>query len=107
MKTLKIGRDSFAVFTVCEIENVGALETIENGRVDGDGTCFSVAPLELKGLVAVNESQLYMPSLKSLVFGDKAFLKCHQALFERSFFSSDSLHRLACIGVLSDGRICA
>ena len=117
LKTLKIGCDSFTVFTVCEIENVDALETIEIGRMDAretmdfrrmerDVICFSNASLELKGLVATNESRLDMPSLKSLVFGDKAFLKCHQALFESSFFSPDSLQRLACIGVLSDGRIC-
>ena len=117
LKTLKIGCDSFTVFTVCEIENVDALETIEIGRMDAretmdfrrmerDVICFSNASLELKGLVATNESRLDMPSLKSLLFGDKAFLKCHQALFESSFFSPDSLQRLACIGVLSDGRIC-
>ena len=117
LKTLKIGCDSFTPFTGCEIENVDALETIEIGRIGGwetveigrmnrDVICFRDASLELKGLIATNESQLDMPSLKSLVFGDKAFLKCHQALFESSFFSSDSLQRLACIRVLSDGCIC-
>ena len=48
---LKIGRYSFADYSVCEIANTNALEVIEIGDLDPDHKCwnFYYASLELKG----------------------------------------------------------
>ena len=54
MKVLKIGDNSFSNYTVCEIENVGALEVIEMSELDGSG-CFCYASLELKSLLIHSE----------------------------------------------------
>ena len=35
LKSLRMGRNSFSDYTVCEIENVNALETIEMGELNG------------------------------------------------------------------------
>ena len=54
MKVLKIGDNSFSNYTVCEIENVDALEVIEMSELDGSG-CFCYASLELKSLLIHSE----------------------------------------------------
>ena len=49
LKSLKIGCYSFSDYTVCEIENVDALEEIEIGCIgEGGSANFYYAPLELK-----------------------------------------------------------
>ena len=48
LKELKIGRCSFAEYTVCEIENVDALEVIEMSSVNNWGNNFQYASLELR-----------------------------------------------------------
>ena len=50
LKSLKIGRYSFFDYTVCEIENVDALEVIEMGYAN-----FAYASLELKSIVIHSE----------------------------------------------------
>ena len=45
---LKIGHESFASFSVCEIENVPSLEVIEIGEVNKTSSNFCCASLELK-----------------------------------------------------------
>ncbi len=45
---LRIGRYSFSDYSVCEIENVPSLEVIEMGELNGDGSNFYYASLELK-----------------------------------------------------------
>ncbi|KAK8813599.1 hypothetical protein WA556_000175, partial [Blastocystis sp. ATCC 50177/Nand II] len=72
LRELKMGRHSFADYSVCEIENVPSLEVIEMGELDEESYNFWFASLELKN----------MPSLKSLLFGDKAFEECSRAVFE-------------------------
>ena len=47
LRELRIGRYSFADYSVCEIENVPSLEVIEMGELE-DGSNFSLASLELK-----------------------------------------------------------
>ena len=54
MKVLKIGDNSFSNYTVCEIENVDALEVIEMSELDGSG-CFCYASLELKSILIHSE----------------------------------------------------
>ena len=49
LKSLKIGSYSFSDYTVCEIENVPALETVEIGDLHEDSYNFYYASLELKG----------------------------------------------------------
>ena len=49
LRELKIGRYSFADYSVCEIENVDSLEVIEMGKVDRDSFNFCHASLRLKG----------------------------------------------------------
>ena len=48
VRELKIGRFSFSDYSVCEIENVPSLEVIEMGELNGDGSNFYYASLELK-----------------------------------------------------------
>ena len=50
LKSLKMGRYSFSDYTVCEIENVNALEVIEMG-----GSNFYYASLELKSILILDE----------------------------------------------------
>ncbi|KAK8831882.1 hypothetical protein WA577_001937, partial [Blastocystis sp. JDR] len=72
LRELKMGRDSFSDYTVCEIENVPSLEVIEMGELNEFSSNFYHASLELKN----------MPSLKSLQFGGGAFYYCSRAVFE-------------------------
>ena len=48
LRELKMGRDSFSDYSVCEIENVPSLEVIEMGVLNGWSYNFSYASLELK-----------------------------------------------------------
>ena len=51
LKSLNMGRYSFSDYTVCEIENVDALEVIEMGDVDEWSRNFYSASLELKSIL--------------------------------------------------------
>ena len=51
LKSLKMGHHSFSDYTVCEIENVNALEVIEMGDLNKDSFNFICASLELKSIV--------------------------------------------------------
>ena len=55
LKSLKMGRYSFSDYTVCEIENVDALEVIEMGDVDEWSYNFRYASLELKSILIHSE----------------------------------------------------
>ena len=55
LKSLKIGRYSFSDYTVCEIENVDALEVIEIGGMNEDSDNFYYASLELKSILIHSE----------------------------------------------------
>ena len=55
LKELKVGRYSFSDYTVCEIENVDALEVIEMGDVNGRSYNFVYASLELKSILIHSE----------------------------------------------------
>ena len=51
LRDITIGRFSFSDYTVCEIKNVDALETIEMSDVNEDSWNFSYALLELKSII--------------------------------------------------------
>ena len=51
LKSLKMGRYSFSDYTVCEIENVDALEVIEMGDLNEESRNFAYASLELKSIL--------------------------------------------------------
>ena len=55
LKSLKIGGYSFSDYTVCEIENVDALEAIEMGNLNEESNSFYCASLELKSLFIHSE----------------------------------------------------
>ena len=58
LKSLKVGRYSFSYYTVCEIENVDALEVIEMGYVNYLNEAswnFRYASLELKSILIHSE----------------------------------------------------
>ena len=55
LKSLKMGRYSFSDYTVCEIENVVALEVIEIGDLNEWSYNFDYASLELKSILIHNE----------------------------------------------------
>ena len=48
LRELKMGRDSFSDYSVCEIENVPSLEVIEMGELKEESRNFFYASLELK-----------------------------------------------------------
>ena len=51
LKSLKMGRYSFSDYTVCEVENVDALEVIEMGDLNKVSANFYDASLELKSIL--------------------------------------------------------
>ena len=55
LKSLKIGSYSFSDYSVCEIENVDALEEIEMGDLNEASYNFYYASLELKSILIHNE----------------------------------------------------
>ena len=55
LKSLKMGRYSFSDYTVCEIENVDALEVIEMGDLNERSRNFYYASLELKSILIHSE----------------------------------------------------
>ena len=55
LKSLKIGRYSFSDYTVIEIENVDALESIEIGDLNEKSFNFYYASLELKSILIQSE----------------------------------------------------
>ena len=55
LKSLKIGYDSFSDYSVCEIENMDALEVIEMGDLNEVSYNFAYASLELKSIIDRNE----------------------------------------------------
>ena len=69
---LRVGRYSFSDYSVCEIENVDALEVIEMGELNSESFNFHSASLELNGLM----------KLKSLLVGKESFEKCDRVVFE-------------------------
>ena len=55
LKELKIGDYSFSDYSVCEMENVNALEVIEMGDSSDWTTNFRYASLELKSILIQSE----------------------------------------------------
>ena len=55
LKSLKMGRYSFSDYSVCQIENVDALEVIEIGDLDYWSNCFYWSSLELKSILIHSE----------------------------------------------------
>ena len=55
LKSLKMGHHSFSDYTVCEIENVNALEVIEMGELNEVSCNFYWASLELKSILIHRE----------------------------------------------------
>ena len=55
LKSLKICSYSFSDYTVCEIENVPALETVEIGDLNDNSYNFAYASFELKSIRIHNE----------------------------------------------------
>ena len=55
LKSLKMGRFSFSDYSVIEIENVDALESIVMGDLEKESDNFAYAPLELKSILIHSE----------------------------------------------------
>ena len=55
LKSLKMDRYSFSDYSVCEIENVDALEVIEMGDLNEESANFYYASLELKSILIHRE----------------------------------------------------
>ena len=55
LKSLKMGRFSFSDYSVCTIENMDALETIEMGELNEASCNFHYASLELKSILIHRE----------------------------------------------------
>ena len=55
LKSLKMGRYSFSDYSVCEIENVDALEVIEMGDLNEESANFRYASLELTSILIHSE----------------------------------------------------
>ena len=76
---LRVGRYSFSV---CEIENVDALESIAMGELNSESFNFHSASLELKSGIGAFWLCLDFPTLKSLLFGSEVMTNCDRAVFE-------------------------
>ena len=79
---LRVGRYSFSDYSVCEIENVDALESIAMGEVNSESFNFHSASLELKSGIDAFWLCLDFPTLKSLLFGSEVMTNCDRAEFE-------------------------
>ena len=55
LRELKMGRYSFSDYTVCEIENVDALEVVEVGELNEVSRNFNYASLELRSILTHRE----------------------------------------------------
>ena len=55
LKSLKMDRYSFSDYTMCEIENVNALEVIEMGELNEVSLNFVYGSLELKSILIHSE----------------------------------------------------
>ena len=55
LRVLKMGCHSFSDYSVCEIENVDALEVIEMGELNEESYNFAYASLELKSILIHSE----------------------------------------------------
>ena len=55
LKSLKMGHHSFSDYSVCQIENVDALEVIEMGDLNESSENFYYASLELKSILIHRE----------------------------------------------------
>ena len=84
---LRVGRYSFSDYSVCEIENVDALEVIAMGELSSESFNFHSASLELKSEIGVFWLCLDFPMLKSLLFGSEVMKNCDRAVFESGCFS--------------------
>ena len=84
---LRVGRYSFSDYSVCEIENVNALESIEMGEVSSESFNFHSASLELKSGFGGFWLCLDFPTLKSLLFGSEVMTNCDRVVFESVCFS--------------------
>ena len=84
---LRVGRYSFSDYSVCEIENVDALESIAMGEVSSESFNFHSASLELKSGIGAFWLCLDFPTLKSLLFGSEVMTNCDRAVFESVCFS--------------------
>ena len=79
---LRVGRYSFSDYSVCEIENVDALEVIAMGELSSDSFIFHSASLELKSGIGGFRLCLDFPILKSLLFGSEVRTTCDRAVCE-------------------------
>ena len=79
---LRVGRYSFSDYSVCEIENVDALESIAMGELNSESFNFHSASLELKSGIDGFWLCLDFPTLKSLLFGSEVMTNCDRAVFE-------------------------
>ena len=84
---LRVGRYSFSDYSVCEIENVDALESIAMGELNSESFNFHSASLELKSGIGAFWLCLDFPTLKSLLFGSEVMTNCDRAVFESVCFS--------------------
>ena len=84
---LRVGRYSFSDYSVCEIENVNALESIAMGELNEASFNFHSASLELKSEIGAFWLCLDFPTLKSLLFGSEVMTNCDRAVFESACFS--------------------
>ena len=79
---LRVGRYSFSDYSVCEIENVDALESIAMGELSSESFNFHSASLELKSGIGAFWLCLDFPMLKSLLFGSEVMTNCDRVVFE-------------------------
>ena len=82
LRELRVGRYSFSDYSVCEIENVDALESIAMGELSSESFNFHSASLQLKSGIGAFWLCLDFPTLKSLLFGSEVMTNCDRAVFE-------------------------
>ena len=88
LKELKMGRYSFSDYTLCEIKNDDALETIEIGSMTQRSSNFNCGSFMLKSSPFFVDSRVDIPALKTLQIGYGAFCRCDYVALESGFFFS-------------------
>ena len=83
LRKVKIDCFAFQYYSVCEIENLNRVEEIEIGKYYNESYCFRSSSFLLRSSCPPDTSQIDLPKLHTLSFGEQSFIDCTTAVFER------------------------
>ena len=106
LRELKIGCYSFSDYSVCEIDHLPSLEVIEMGNMNTESEIFYFASLALNSDFQRMKWWIDLPSLKSLLFGRRSFVRCCYVAFESVLLGMRMMNRLASTDFHSTWKEC-